>query len=94
MPDLAGRTSSTVDSRELERLLTTVVKTFEPRILPNTLKIKIHGDRESMTHNALIFDIEGELWGEPVPTQIFLKTELDLEIGAVKVTDAGAPDRG
>ncbi len=38
-----------------------------------------------MSHNALTFEIEGELWAQPVPLRMmYLKTEIDLESGQVK----------
>jgi type VI secretion system protein ImpF len=44
-------------------------------------------DKEAMNANSVVFEIEGELWAQPVPLRIFLKTELDLETGEVQVTD-------
>jgi len=44
-----------------------------------------------MSHNAMTFYIEGELWADPVPLHIYLKTELDLESGDLKIFEsAGA----
>ena len=34
----------------------------------------------------MTFLIEGELWAQPVPLRLYLKTEIDLEIGDVKVS--------
>ena len=42
-----------------------------------------------MNHNAMIFDIEAELWAQPLPLRLFLRTEIDLENGGVSVTDMG-----
>src|SRR2546430_10431676 len=40
--------------------------------------------RSSMSHNALSFYIEAELWAQPIPLRLFLKTEIDLEAGAAR----------
>ena len=37
---------------------------------------------------GLTFEIEGELWGQPMPLQLYWKTEIDLESGQVKVEEA------
>ncbi len=87
MPDMAGRTVADLDIIQLERLLQQVIVDFEPRILKNTVKIRLVVDEQKMSHNAVIFEIEGLLWAQPTPLQILLKTELDLEIGDVKVSD-------
>ncbi len=87
LPDLSGHTVSTVDKVELERLLRQCVRDFEPRILPNSVKIRLIVDEQKMSHNAVIFDIEGELWAQPLPLHLFLRTEVDLDVGDVKVTE-------
>ncbi|MNJ78981.1 hypothetical protein D3C77_768680 [compost metagenome] len=43
---------------------------------------------EEMDHNALSFEIEGDLWAEPVPLRMLLTTNLDLETGHVRVVPA------
>jgi len=40
---------------------------------------------------ALSFSIEAELWAQPIPLRLFLKTEIDLEDGNAVVVDAGSP---
>jgi len=42
-----------------------------------------------MSRSALTFEIEGELWAQPLPLQLYLKTEIDLESGQVKIEEAG-----
>ena len=91
LPNFTGHTISGVDLPEIERLLKQAICDFEPRILRRTLKIRLNVDEQQMSHNAMTFDIEGELWADPVPLHIYLKTELDLEAGDMKVYDyAGA----
>ena len=36
----------------------------------------------------MCFDIEAELWAQPLPLRLFLRTEIDLENGGVKVSEA------
>jgi type VI secretion system protein ImpF len=43
-----------------------------------------------MDNTTLAFEIEGELWGQPLPLRVFLKTEIDLDIGEVRVSDYSA----
>jgi type VI secretion system protein ImpF len=86
LPDLAGLTASAVDLMELESLVRQAILDFEPRILRNTLTVKARG-AEEMNHNALVFEIHGELWAQPVPLELFLKTEIDLESGDFAVSE-------
>ena len=89
MPDLAGRTISSVDVRAMERLLGRVIADFEPRLMKSSVKVRVIADAEKMNHNAMCFQIEAELWAQPLPLRLFLRTEIDLETGGVNVVDLG-----
>lgn len=87
LPDLAGRVASSMDVLALERMLRQAIWDFEPRILRNTVKVRAALTEGQMNHNTLTFEIIGELWAQPIPVQLFLKTEIDLESGNVQVQD-------
>jgi type VI secretion system protein ImpF len=87
LPDLAGLTVSGIDVLELERALRQAIVEFEPRILRNSLRVRLVVNQDQMSHNAMTFEIEGELWAQPVPLHLYLKTEVDLEDGEVRVAE-------
>jgi type VI secretion system protein ImpF len=87
LPDLAGRAGSALDVRDFERMLQQTISDFEPRILPNSLRVRLLRNEDRMDSKALAFEIQGELWGQPLPMRVFLKTEIDLDIGEVRVSD-------
>lgn len=93
MPPLAGHTASSIDVQAVEALLAETIATYEPRILKGSLRIRAQLESGEMNHNALSFEIEGDLWAEPVPLRLLLSTALDLETGHVKVMPA-EPSRG
>lgn len=87
MPDLTGRTASSINIYQLEKALKQIILRFEPRIIPNTLKVKLHEDKTMMNHNALAFEIDGNIWSDPIPIHLHLMTQMDLENGNIEVTD-------
>lgn len=89
MPDLAGRTATSIDVRALEQIICKVIWDFEPRLIKSSVKVRIVADEQKMNHNAMLFDIEAELWAQPLPLRLFLRTEIDLENGGVSVADLG-----
>lgn len=91
LPDLAGKNISSLDEVTLERNLRKAILRFEPRILGHTLRIRVAVERDRMSHNAILFDIEGELWGQPMPQHLYLKTQVDLETGTFDVSEGGTP---
>jgi type VI secretion system protein ImpF len=88
LPDLAGLTASGLDISEIERRLRQAIWDFEPRILRDTVRVKAVASEDSTgSPNQIVFEVHGELWGQPLPERLYLKTELDLEIGEIKVFD-------
>jgi type VI secretion system protein ImpF len=94
MPSLAGTLVSSVDVVEFERRIQQVIIDFEPRILRDTLKVRVSVAPDQMSHNAMTFEIAGQLWAQPVPQRLYLKTEIDLELGAVTLSDYSGPSAG
>lgn len=87
--DLSGASVIGLDIKEIEMLVHKAVLRFEPRILAETLNIRMHADKDEMSTRAVSFEIEGQLWAQPQPTRLFLRTALDLESGDVIVKDLG-----
>ena len=80
MPDLSGRVAVGMDITQLEKILKQTIAFFEPRIIKKTLTVKVIRT-EGMDRTAINFDIEADLWAQPLPLHLYLKTELDLETG-------------
>lgn len=74
LPDLAGRTSSSLVGMNLEAILKKVIKTFEPRIIPDSLTVKLVNKESQQASNGLAFEISGWSWSEPTPLRLQLMT--------------------
>jgi len=44
--------------------------------------------------HVIRFEIEAQMWSQPYPERLFLRTELDLEAGEVRVADASTTRAG
>lgn len=93
MPPLSGGTALAIDARALERRMREVVLRFEPRLLPDSLKVKAEVSPGKMSHRALTFRVEGLLWAQPVSEQIYMRTQLDLETGKVTLSEVTTRER-
>jgi type VI secretion system protein ImpF len=93
VPDLAGRTAASLATAELEQMIRQAILDFEPRLDRNSVSVRLVLDKDKMGHNALTFDVEAELWAQPLPLHLFLRTAVDLEAGKVEVTDQGGKVR-
>lgn len=89
IPDLVGKTLSGVKVTDIQRQIRQAIWDFEPRILRASLQVKVTASENKMSQNAMTFDIEGDLWAQPLPLRLYLRTELDLETGAMDIVDRG-----
>jgi len=89
MPPLSGKLVSGLDVADLERAIREAILRFEPRILAQSLSVRGSAPTDSRHHNQLIFEITCQLWAQPYPLELLLKTALDLETGLVELRDAG-----
>lgn len=71
------------DMERLQEELSEALRVFEPRLSPRNLVI-----RADMERNLVSFEVQGELWANPLPEQLHLKTTLDLETGQCLLGDA------
>ena len=89
--DLSGKTASGLDLAEVERRLRQAIWDFEPRILRDSVRISAStANAVGGAPNQIVFEVHGELWGQPLPERLYLKTELDLEVGEIRVFDHDA----
>ncbi|MET0026312.1 MAG: type VI secretion system baseplate subunit TssE [Candidatus Thiodiazotropha sp.] len=91
--ELSGHLVSGMDLNHLERMVRQAVQDFEPRILPNTVRVRTVRDSAKESHNQLMFEIEGQLWAVPTPTHMLIKTQIDFEEGGVTLSDAFSAGR-
>ncbi|EQD65217.1 type VI secretion system lysozyme-related protein, partial [mine drainage metagenome] len=87
IPDLTGMAMSGVDAGMLERQIREAILAFEPRLTANTLRVLINIDSKRMDRQGLIFNIDSEMWAQPIPLNLYLKTEVDLETGRFNVSE-------
>lgn len=83
--DLSGVTVKGLDPGFLELEMREALRRFEPRILPDSLRVRVLVEEGRMNNAALVFAIEGELWAQPLPLHLYIRSEVDLETGDVKL---------
>jgi type VI secretion system protein ImpF len=88
LPPLSGETASTVEVAKLEDGIREAVSLFEPRILASTLEVRaIMAEDVLNQHNVVSIEIRGSLWAHPIPIDLLIRTEVDLETGEVFIHD-------
>jgi type VI secretion system protein ImpF len=87
IPDLTGAAIAGMDIEVLRQRIRTAIATFEPRLDPATLHVDVQADTTRMDRLTLSFSIESTMWAQPMPLNLYLKTEVDLETGRFSVFD-------
>ena len=89
LPPMSGSLASRIDVPLLERTIKQSIVRFEPRVMEDSLEVKAL-DASSVldTHNVIEFEIRGLMWAQPVPLELLLRTQVDLEAGQIQVRDA------
>jgi type VI secretion system protein ImpF len=88
LPAHSGQMASTLEITDIERDLKQAILDFEPRILPETLEVKALVELSQLDHHNVIgVQIHGQLWAQPVPLELLIRTEIDLETGRVQLSD-------
>jgi type VI secretion system protein ImpF len=89
MPAFAGSTKSSLDKMAMEAAIKQAITIFEPRIDAASLSVAIRIDPRNH-HNTLQLTIRGNMWAQPVPLELLLAAEVDLETGSTRMRDLRA----
>jgi type VI secretion system protein ImpF len=89
VPDISGISLSSLNGSQLERGIRQAIWDFEPRLIRSSVSVRALAGGEA-DYNKLVFEIEADLWAQPYPERLYLKTELDLDRASVVLTETGA----
>ena len=88
LPALSGQSAQAVSVIDLERAIHEAIQDFEPRILSGTLRVKALLTSDHLDHHNVIgVEIQAQLWAQPMPLELLVRTEIDLETGKVEISD-------
>lgn len=88
IPSLSGITISAMHFGALEAAIRLAIVQFEPRIDPKTLAVEVNRDAGfNIQHNSLRLVIRGHMWNQPVPLELLLSADVDVETGLAAVRD-------
>ena len=82
--DLCGLISSSLDLGTLEQEIAEAMRRLEPRINPGSLAVTAVSGSQKFA-NGIAVEIRGDLWAYPVPEQLYIRTEIDLDTGKYAV---------
>jgi type VI secretion system protein ImpF len=90
MPDISGYSMAGLNVSDLERGIRQAIWDFEPRLMRPSVTVKAISSKQpgtTQSNHKILFEIEGDLWAQPYPERLYLKTELDVDSGSIRLTD-------
>lgn len=85
MRAFAGANADQVPAARLEAIVREAIERFEPRILPRQLSVSVSTGTSDEEPNVLAIEIRGEMWAQPLPQALHVRSLVDLESGEVDV---------
>lgn len=87
--EVAGEYATQVRAVMIRESIQKAIERFEPRILPNTLKVILR-DNKQAGQSVVTFDIAAEMWAQPLPMELYLRSEVDVTTGELRLERPGA----
>jgi type VI secretion system protein ImpF len=86
LPDLSGASLASMDTKDLERAIRQAIWDFEPRLIRSSVSVKALPASDSIT--KINFEIEADMWAQPYPERLYIKTELDLDQAHISLSES------
>jgi type VI secretion system protein ImpF len=88
VPDTTGDYSTRARASDVRDAIRAAIELFEPRILDGSLTV-ISRSQDVGRESLIAFDIMADMWAEPVPTELYLRSQFDTTTGHVTLEYGG-----
>jgi type VI secretion system protein ImpF len=78
--DVAGDFSTRNRVDDIRRAIARAITLFEPRIREGTLEVLLR-ENERSSQSVIDFDIRADMWAQPLPMELYLRSQVDLTTG-------------
>ena len=86
--EVAGEFAAKDRAQMIRKSIATAIETYEPRIRRGSTHVDIRTDNVSRD-TVISFDIRADMWAEPVPIELYLRSSVDVTTGEVSLERAG-----
>lgn len=86
MPDMSGASLAGMNTGDLERAIRQAIWDFEPRLIRSSVQVKAVANADTIT--KINFEIEADMWAQPYPERLYIKTELDLDQAHISLSES------
>lgn len=85
---VAGDVSTVKRAEVIREAIGEAIKRFEPRLRPESVEVRIRAE-EDLAQMTVFFDIHADMWAQPLPMELYLRSEVDLMTGHLSLEHQG-----
>lgn len=86
--DVAGDFAAKDRAQLIRKSIAQAIETFEPRIRKGSAQVEMRSDNVARM-TIISFDIRADMWAEPIPIELYLRSSVDITTGQVSLERAG-----
>ncbi|PWR01173.1 type VI secretion system baseplate subunit TssE [Meridianimarinicoccus roseus] len=84
--EVAGDFSTEERAQRIHKSIQTAIERFEPRIREGTVEV-VERKAEEGRRTTIVFDIAAEMWAQPYPIELYLRSEVDTTTGELRLEE-------
>ena len=84
LTEVSGEYSSEERAELIRRSIENAISTFEPRIIDGSVDVSLHPEEDG-AEMTVSLDIRADMWAQPLPLELYLRSHVDLTTGEVAV---------
>jgi type VI secretion system protein ImpF len=85
---VSGEFSTEARAEKIRLSIARAIEAFEPRIRRGTTRVEMRTDNVAR-RVTINYDIRSEMWAEPIPVELFLRSSVDVTTGEVTLERTG-----
>jgi type VI secretion system protein ImpF len=86
--EVAGEFSTAARALAIRESIHKAITKFEPRIIPGSLSVILRG-ADKVGQAVVTFDIAADMWAQPLPMELYLRSQVDMTTGELKLERPG-----
>lgn len=86
--DVSGDFATEDRAMNIRTAMQQAIERFEPRVREGTLDVVLRKE-ESARQTSIVFDIIAEMWAQPLPMELYLRSEVDMTTGELHLRRVG-----
>ncbi len=86
--EVAGEYSTSVRAELIRKSILNAISVHEPRIIMGSTAVELRTE-QAKGETQIAFDIHADMWAQPVPLELYLRSKVDVTTGEISLDRVG-----